>query len=305
MSPPRSWLVVEARLPTDVPDDGRLAEALLALGGRAVQEDDGWLVTHLPVPEDQAAGTDLHDAAALTRRLEALSGLSDLELRLHRQPHQDWAELWKRGLAPRRVGEHFVVTPSWCDPGSDPGDRVLVLDPGMAFGNAEHGTTRGCLRLLEKTVRPGQTILDVGTGSGVLAIAAARLDAAEVTALESDAWAVEPARENIERNGVGDRVRLQHRQVDVPTLLALGPRDGIVANIEAGVLTPLLSGFAGALRPGGWLILSGILEAQLAPLAEAARAVSLRLDEVDADGEWRSARFHVERASDVDEGVPP
>lgn len=288
MSTPRTWLVVEVRLPAAEPDDGRLAEALLALGGRAVQEEEGgWLVTHLEAPDD---GTP--DAPALVRELERSSGLTGLQVRLRRQPHEDWSELWKRGLEPRRVGRRFVVTPSWCQPEAGPDDQVLVLDPGMAFGNAEHGTTRGCLRLLEKTVRPGQRLLDVGAGSGILAIAAARLGATEVVALESDAWALEPARENVERNGVAHRVQIRQAVADVPALLALGPRDGIVANIEAGILTPLLPGFAGALAPGGWLILSGVLAHQLEDLTARARTVGLEPDEVDADGEWRSALFH-------------
>jgi ribosomal protein L11 methyltransferase len=294
MKPPSRWLVVEVRRacaeahPDVEVEGGRLAEALLDLGGRAVEESDGWLRTHL-----DAADRATFDVDSLRARLEASSGLRGLEVRTRVQAHEDWSELWKRGLEPRRVGRHFIVSPSWCEPDPGPDDRVLVLDPGMAFGNAEHGTTRGCLRLLEDLVEPGQRLLDVGTGSGVLAIAAARLGAARVRALESDPWAVEPAVENVRVNGVSGQVEVIHCLADVARLAGEGPVDGIVANIEVGVLTPLLPGFRAALRQGGWLILSGILAAQLDPLVEAARAQGFALAEVDADGEWRSVSLVV------------
>jgi ribosomal protein L11 methyltransferase len=182
-----------------------------------------------------------------------------------------------------------VVTPSWHHPEVGPGDLVVVLDPGMAFGNAEHGTTRGCLRLLEHAVRPGERVMDVGTGSGVLAIAAARLGAASVDALEADPWAVAPARENVGANGVADRVRVREATADTDTLAAMGPHDGVVANIEAGVLTSLLPGFAASVRPGGWLVLSGVLGSQLEALTDAAREHGFDSLAVDIDGDWRSA----------------
>ncbi len=291
MTAPSEWLVVEARAGAtgDGPETldaaaSELADALLALGGRAVREVDGWLETHLPVAEPGAQG-----AVEIAARLRALSGLAQVEVRTRVQPHEDWAELWKRGLEPRRVGERFVITPSWCMPSTGPDDEVLVLDPGMAFGNAEHGTTRGCLRLLEKAVRPGACVLDVGSGSGVLAIAAARLGAERVVALEYDEWAIGAARENLRANAAESRVELRQALADVPTLAREGPVDGVVANIEVGVLAPLMPGFRAALRSGGWLILSGILDTQLDDLLDEATPHGFTTIEIDADGEWRSA----------------
>jgi ribosomal protein L11 methyltransferase len=286
MSVPARWWVVEARDPSGEPDDGRLTEALIALGGRAVQESDGWLLTHLD-PERVAGG----DEAWLEAELRRSSGLNEVEVRTGWQVQEDWAELWKRGLGPRRVGHRLVVTPSWCEPGAAPDDLVLVLDPGMAFGNAEHGTTRGCLRLLEGLVGPGDHVLDVGAGSAVLSIAAALLGAGSVDALEADPWAVEPARENVVANGVVDRVRVTEVRADVASLASSGPYDGAVANIEAGVLEPLLPGFAQAVRPGGWLVLSGLLADQLDRIAEVAGRHGFRLEGTDEDGEWTSAAF--------------
>lgn len=289
MSGPADWLVIGVRLERGTPndaagDDGEavLAEALLELGGRAVAIVDGWLETHLPL------GSDAPDSAGLAARLAEITGLPHLEVRTRVQPHEDWAELWKRGLAPRRVGRRLIVTPSWCEPDAGPDDEVLVLDPGMAFGNAEHGTTRGCLRLLESVVSPGERVLDVGSGSGVLAIAAARLGADRVVALEADDWAIEAALENVRANAVFDRVEVRRARADVDGLRAEAPVDGVLANIEAGVLEPLLPGFRAALRPGGWLILSGILDTQLDALLRSAEAEGFTPEQVDADGEWRS-----------------
>ena len=277
-------MVVRARSPSQGSDDGRLAEGLLALGGRAVQEVEGWWITHLD-PSEAPAPDDV------TARLAALTEISDLDVDVRWQEHRDWAELWKRGLAPRRVGERLVVTPSWCEVERLPGDVVLTLDPGMAFGNAEHGTTRGCLRLLESSVRGGDRLLDVGTGSGVLSIAAVHLGAAAVLALDGDRWAVGQARENLEANGVSARVRVEEHRVDSPSLAALGSFDGVIANIERGLLVPLLDGLVGAVDRGGWLLLSGILAPEWDDFAELVTGRGCDLEALDEDGEWRSACF--------------
>lgn len=282
MGAPARWLVLEARS-SSAPDDGRLAEGLLALGGHAVEEVGEWWVTHLDTPEA--------DVTELRERLVGLTGVADVDVRMRWQEAEDWARLWKEGLGPRRVGHRFLVTPTWCVPVADPDDLVLVLDPGMAFGNAEHGTTRGCLRLLENAVRPGDRVQDVGAGSAVLSIAAALLGAAHVLAVEADPMAVPTAEENVVANGVADRVTVLEARADAAWLTAGGSWDGIAANIETGVLHPLLPGFAAALRHGGWLILSGILAEQLDPLVLDAAHHGLALDAVDEDGEWRTALF--------------
>ena len=120
---------------------------------------------------------------------------------------EDWANAWKQHYRVLRVGERTVVVPSWLQHEAQPGDVVLHLDPGMAFGTGLHPTTQLCLRLLERYVQPGQRVLDIGTGSGILAIAAAKLGAGPVLALDNDPVAVTVAAENIERNGVGATVQ--------------------------------------------------------------------------------------------------
>jgi ribosomal protein L11 methyltransferase len=180
------------------------------------------------------------------------------------------------------------VTPTWETPAVGPGDVVITLDPGMAFGNAEHGTTRGCLRLLDAALTPGGRVLDVGTGSGVLSIAAALLGAHEVVALEADPFACEVARENLASNGAADRVTVHEAWARADTLASYGTFDGVIANIEGKTLQALLPGLRSCARPGGWVILSGLLADEAGSLLDLAKALGLSAEAEDADGEWRS-----------------
>lgn len=279
----RRWLELGVRGPSAKDLEPLLAEGLLALGGRAVQESDGWYLTHVEEPGDPGAFLERAKST-----LADLVGSAPVELRTRWVDHEDWVESWKRGLAPRRIGPRLVVTTTWQPVDPHPGDVILVVDPGMAFGTAEHGTTRGCLRLLDRTVTAGERVLDVGAGSGILAIAAARLGA-DVLALEGDPLATEALAANVALNAVADRVRWEERWVDAALLAASGPCDGVVANIESGVLKSLLGGVAAALRPGGWLILSGILAGEWPEMRRAVEARGFRVEDVDEDGEWRSA----------------
>lgn len=284
--PGRRWLEVGVRSPPDEHWGPLIVEGLLALGGRAAEERDGWYVTHVDSASDLESFRD-----EARSRLGALTGLEDLEVRACWREHEDWSETWKRGLGFRRVSERLAVRPSWVPEPPDAPEVVVVVDPGMAFGTAEHGTTRGCLRLLDGLVRPGERVLDVGAGSGILSIAAALLGADEVVALEGDALACEALAENLERNGVDDRVRWVEGLVDAESLAAYGPADGVVANIESGMLGRLLPGFAAAVRPGGWLVLSGILAEEWPSLRRRTEEVGFEVAHTDEDGEWRAIRL--------------
>jgi ribosomal protein L11 methyltransferase len=161
----------------------------------------------------------------------------------------------------------------------------------MAFGTAEHPTTRGCLRTLEALVAEGERVADVGTGSGILAITAALLGASKVVALESDPWASAAARENAVANAVDGRVEILDTTVGAGVLALLGPFDGIVANIETGVLIPLLPDFRLALAPSGWLVLSGILAVEADGVVQAAMREGLSLTCQDSEAEWWTGGF--------------
>ena len=263
-----------------------LAEGLVDLGGRAAVEQDGWCVTHVSEPDDPEAFV-----RGVRNALVARTGFTDLEVRTRWQAHEDWAETWKRGLAPRRITDRLVVRPSWTDFEAGPEDLVIVLDPGMAFGTAEHGTTRGCLRLLDHAVTPGDRLLDVGAGSGILSVAAVLLGAAHVTAVESDELSAEALHENVQNNGVSDRVTPLVASADAEKLEAWGPVDGVVANLETGLLRLLTVGFRAAVRPGGWLLLSGVLDYECDGVREQTEQLGFTCREIDRDGEWRSLLF--------------
>ena len=149
------------RCPATTDRAALLADGLVALGGRAVEERDGWYVTHVEEP------TDPDDFVRRAHEVLALiTGLGEIEVQVDWQAHEDWAETWKRGLVVRRVTDRIVVRPSWLEATDvGPDDIVIVLDPGMAFGTAEHGTTRGCLRLLDRAVREPANLIRPGASS--------------------------------------------------------------------------------------------------------------------------------------------
>jgi ribosomal protein L11 methyltransferase len=171
------------------------------------------------------------------------------------------------------------------------------MDPGMAFGTAEHATTRGCLRLLDARVRAGDRVADVGTGSGILAIGSALLGAASVLGIEMDEWSCAVARENAEKNGVADRIRVLRCEVDDRFVPGEPPFDGIVANIESGTLLRLLPGFRAGLREGGFLILSGILHPEAGSISDRASGCGFASDGEDREGEWWSGAFRAAPAA--------
>ena len=197
---------------------------------------------------------------------------------------EDWAESWKAFFWPEKVSARIVVKPTWRDYDPTGDEIVLELDPGMAFGTGAHPTTGLCLQLLERHLRPGERLLDAGTGSGILMAAAALLGAAEVHGFDNDPVAVAVARQNLALNAVPDD---GCRVWDGDRLGAVANRyDLVVANILADVVIALLPEVPGVLSPGGRFICSGILESQREEVAEAARPLGFRLIETVGREEW-------------------
>jgi ribosomal protein L11 methyltransferase len=224
---------------------------------------------------------------------------------------EDWATAWKEFYHPMRFGRRLVVKPSWRAFQAGPDDFVIELDPGMAFGTGLHQTTAMCLALLEDYVRPGATVLDQGTGSGILAIAAARLGARRVIAVDSSEVAVAAARENVARNGLSSAIQVLHGDTPHPptgicnpptswesTLPSRGEGeqgvspvlpaayDLIVANIIANVIIALAAPFAAVLRPGGVLLASGIIRDREDDVRAALGAAGLAVERREARDEW-------------------
>jgi ribosomal protein L11 methyltransferase len=282
------WLVLDVTSPS-AEHAALLSEGLIALGGSAVEEDRETLRTWFAPPADPDTFLD-----RVRNTLAAIAG-QPVAVRWSWRDDEDWSVRWRSGLGPRRVGKRIIVTPSWITPECGSEDIVLTIDPQMAFGTGEHASTRGALRLLDAMLPAGARVLDVGTGSAILALAAVRLGATHVDAIECDPDALVNAAENVKRHGCTDAIRLREAVVDLDylagTATAEGPYDVITGNVLSGVLMPLLPGFRGVLRPGAVLILAGIMEYQAEAMAQAASLHRFELCREDRDEGWWSAGF--------------
>lgn len=209
--------------------------------------------------------------------------LGSLEFTRETVHEQDWAENWKRYYKPFRAGERIVVKPSWEPYEPFPEDLVIEMDPGMAFGTGTHETTYMCLQMLERYVRPGSACIDVGTGTGILAIAAAKLGARDVLAIDLDEQAVAVAKENIQKNGMEQVV---HAQAGDLLKDSVGKADVIVANIIADVICALCGPAKAHICPGGAFICSGIIREREEDVLRALRHAGYAMDCRIARGEW-------------------
>lgn len=209
------------------------------------------------------------------------------ELRTQRLKEEDWANAWKAYYHVTRIGRHMVIKPSWLDYTPQPGDQVIELDPGMAFGTGQHPTTRLCLEAIEDYGTPAvHTVLDLGTGSGILAIGVARqLPDAAIWALDTDPVAVETATANVAANDLGGRITVEAGSLrgDVTPDVHF---DLLIANIIARVIIELAPALAAALAPGGVLIASGIIDERGAEVDAALRRTGLTILETRQEGDW-------------------
>ena len=196
---------------------------------------------------------------------------------------EDWAETWKEFFHTEKIGARTVIKPTWEEYEAKAGEIVVELDPGAAFGTGQHATTSLCIRALEDLVRPGMTVFDVGTGSGVLAIVAAKLGAKRVEAVDFDPVAVRVARENVRQNGAEDVVHTERS--DLLKSVA-GEADLIIANIIADIIVRLFGEVKGSLAAGGTMLLSGIIEDRLADVVEAAGRHGFSVEKIEQEKGW-------------------
>jgi ribosomal protein L11 methyltransferase len=255
-----------------------------------------WLRTYLPDTKEMGARRkSIEDAVSLLRAFE-LAPMGELDCRWIDE--EDWANAWKRHYSVMRIGRRWVIKPKWQEYAPLPGDRVIEMDPGMAFGTGQHPTTQLVLELLEALDASGEVkgkeMVDLGTGSGVLAIAAALAGAKRVLAMDVEEVAAQAAEENSREAGFGGTIEVRHATlgeaidgvVHVPGVRAEAEFDGAFANIVARVIGERAGALGRAIRAGGWLIASGIIAERGGEVIEALGAARLTVTERRDDGEW-------------------
>jgi len=213
----------------------------------------------------------------------ATHGIPPPTISVGRIQEQDWNAQWESTIEPIRVTDRLVIAPSWKPVTAGPRDVVLTIDPKMSFGTGYHETTRLILRLIDKYARKGYRVLDVGTGTGVLAIAAVKLGATHAIAIDNDAWAFANARENIARNEVEGLVEIRLGGLDTVTERDF---DLIVANIQRNVIEEMLNDLAYMMNSTGRLLLSGLLLADSDAIHQSISTAGLRVLEEARENEW-------------------
>ncbi|MBM3242832.1 50S ribosomal protein L11 methyltransferase [Candidatus Poribacteria bacterium] len=225
------------------------------------------LVTHFPT--DDLVGTKIAQINTFLKEIQALGlEIKPAQIEIKSINDEKWAESWKSAFPPQEIGRRFIISPGWNKITPAAGKIIIWLDPGMAFGTGYHPTTQLVLSLLEEVISGGESVVDIGTGSGILAIAAVKLGANKVIATDIDQTVIPIAQENTRINGVEGKIAV----VEGNAFASLSGRyDVIVVNILAKVILPIIPDCPKYLNANGLLILSGILEEEMPKIEVAAR----------------------------------
>lgn len=303
-APPRQWLQLSCQVHAEaveavselfrrhIPSGVSIEEAIKPTGadrGRA----EGWSVdltrpakVSAFVPADERAGAIRHQLEEGLWHLGQLLPVYSFETRVLSE--QDWAQAWREHYQVHRVGRRLVIKPSWREYEPGPGELVIELDPGMAFGTGLHPTTQLCLRELEERVKPGMRVADIGTGSGILSIAAALLGAKRVFACDTDPVAVSAAQDNSGLNRLADVIEVRRGTIggQQSVLRRNQHFDVVVANIVADVIAGLMPAVYDATAPGGAAIFSGIIDSREEIVAKALETVGFERLGRQQQGDW-------------------
>lgn len=200
---------------------------------------------------------------------------------------EDYQNSWKKYLFPEKVSEKFVVKPTWREYEAEDGELIIELDPGRAFGTGSHPTTSLCLKLMEENIKAGDSVIDVGTGSGILMVASEKLGATEIYGTDIDELAVEVAKENLELNGISEE-KAKVYLGDLISVVENKKFDVVVANILADVLLILLNDITKVVKDGGKIIFSGIIDEKYELLKKEVEKSGFTVIETKSDKEWRA-----------------
>lgn len=274
----------------------------LSSGGVAVDDPQTAQAFLEPIDEDKASSYDFsgpgpfvvkayfHEDRALLEQISA--GLAEVEnllgsscvIQYREVQDEDWEDSWKKYYHSFRVGRRLVIKPSWEQYDKLEGDLVIEIDPGMAFGTGSHASTRFCLLLIEQYIQGGERVIDAGCGSGILSLAAAQLGASEILAIDLDRVAVQVAQENVDRNGLANRVKVVAG--DIYRDIGNEEADVILANLTADVILPWLPTAVAALKSSGLLFASGIQDSRWPELRQAMEQAGLAIIQVLLDADW-------------------
>ena len=289
------WLELSLRAPQEYVEPLSVVFQRHGYGGVAVELEGGFnpdegesppedatAVLRSYIPLDRTTDSRREQIRVAVALIALLCPLPPLEERVMEE--DEWLEAWKSHFTVLHVGR-LVVRPSWMEYEPADGEVVIAMDPGMAFGTGHHPTTRMCLAELARLVKPGSSVLDVGTGSGILSIAAAGLGAGRIHALDVDPVAVKAARANVRANGLRRVVKLERRALSAGAE-PLGEFDVVVANLYTNVIVNLAQALAAHAAAGGILLVSGIMAERAGEVESALDAAGCGLLRTEIQGDW-------------------
>ena len=253
-------------------------------GSQGLEEGDGWIKVYFSNTDAKR----LHLCIDHVLTELACSGMNISDPVFRRVEMEDWASGWREHFQPVQITDRISVVPPWTDEAENGSSMIIRIMPRMAFGTGTHETTRLMIALMESIVRPGVSVLDIGTGSGILAIVAVKLGAGDVAACDTDPLALQNASENLRLNDIGGDVRLWCGPLEASRQVR---HDVILANIERATLVDLLPEMDRRIKPGGHVLLSGLLTEERQPFEADLDAAGYRISKVRNLGEWTAYRL--------------
>ena len=292
----KDWIEFKVEVPFEFVEPVAELFRKFGKGGVAIEEAGGWnpdegesrperpnaiLRTYMPqTPGYRSNREMINIGVALIGKLTDISPLEERNI-----AEQEWEDAWKAHFTPLRIGQHLIVQPPWRRGEERPDDIVIEIDPGLAFGTGHHPTTHRVLEAMERLLVPGQDVLDVGSGSGILTVGAAKLGAGKIIGVEIDNIALKAGRANLRSNGVSGAARFYAGSLPndhVPQ----GWADLVLAHVNSVALTNLAPELARVTKPGGWLVAAGILTERQQGVEDAFTASGLTITERIYDDDW-------------------